>query len=126
MVGLKTREGTELGDFCLARPQTDLASVVGWLQGELEVVRRGEVRGRKVPRLSDFEVVKTIGVGGFSKVFEVRKKDTGKIYAMKVMSKSFILSKDKAAQVMTEKSILVKANHPFIVKLHYCFHTVSV
>jgi serine/threonine protein kinase len=46
---------------------------------------------------NDFEMLKVIGKGGFSKVYMgihklinsnlVRKKDTGRIYAMKVMKK---------------------------------------
>ena len=49
--------------------------------------------------MEDFELIKVIGKGGFSKVFQgkffikivkcgvVRKKDTGKLYAMKTLSK---------------------------------------
>ncbi len=79
---------------------------------------------RGVPRLQDFEIVKMIGRGGFSKVLEVRKRDTGAIFAMKVMSKSFVVGKDKTQQMITERRILARIQHPFIVDLHYSFHTV--
>jgi hypothetical protein len=36
----------------------------------------------------------------------VRKKDTGKLYAMKVMSKDHIVRGDKVDQVMNERKIL--------------------
>jgi serine/threonine protein kinase len=42
----------------------------------------------------DFEMVKVIGRGGFGKVYMVRKRSNGKIYAMKVLSKDQIASKN--------------------------------
>jgi serine/threonine protein kinase len=39
----------------------------------------------------DFEFIRLIGRGGFAKVFQVRKRDTGSIYAMKIMQKVAVL-----------------------------------
>ena len=64
-----------------------------------------------------------IGKGGFSQVLEVRKKDDGMLYAMKVISKNFIIQQEKIEQILTERIILEKAGHPFIVKLHFAFQT---
>ena len=36
----------------------------------------------------DFKLIKVIGRGTFGKVYMVRKKDTGQIYAMKVLKKA--------------------------------------
>ena len=42
--------------------------------------------------MDDFDKIKVIGRGGFAeKVYLARKKDTGTLYAIKTMSKSFIL-----------------------------------
>ena len=41
---------------------------------------------KKVSR-HDFEQIKVIGRGAFSRVILVRKKDTGRLYAMKIMRK---------------------------------------
>ncbi|KAI6097414.1 kinase-like domain-containing protein [Pisolithus croceorrhizus] len=41
----------------------------------------------------DFEFLKLIGRGTFGKVFQVRKRDTKRIYAMKVLSKKEIIAK---------------------------------
>jgi len=42
--------------------------------------------------LADFDKDKVIGKGGFAeKVYLARKKDTGSLYAIKTMSKDFIL-----------------------------------
>ena len=78
-----------------------------------------------MPNLNDFDIVKTIGKGGFSKVLQVRKRDTAMIYAMKVISKSFVIQKEKSEQIMAERRILAKMNHPFIVNLHYAFQSVK-
>ena len=78
-----------------------------------------------VPRLTDFEVVKTIGKGGFSRVLQVRKKDTGMLYAMKVISKAFVMQREKLDQALAERRILSRLNHPFIISLHYAFQSVS-
>ena len=45
--------------------------------------------------LKDFIFLKNIGVGGFSLVYLVRKKDTGKFYALKLIDKEFIIAKKK-------------------------------
>ena len=42
----------------------------------------------------DFKIIKVIGRGTFGKVFMVKKKDTDDIYAMKVLKKEQIASKN--------------------------------
>jgi serum/glucocorticoid-regulated kinase 2 len=42
-------------------------------------------------QLKDFIFIKNIGIGGFSLVYLVKKKDTGKFYAMKLIDKDFII-----------------------------------
>eukprot|EP01114_Cavostelium_apophysatum_P000508 TRINITY_DN1045_c0_g1_i1.p1 TRINITY_DN1045_c0_g1~~TRINITY_DN1045_c0_g1_i1.p1 ORF type:complete len:412 (-),score=123.08 TRINITY_DN1045_c0_g1_i1:231-1466(-) len=71
----------------------------------------------------DFELLNVIGKGSFGKVMQVKKKDDGKIYAMKVLRKEAIIARKQVAHTRAEKSILQKIQHPFIVKLHYAFQT---
>ncbi|KAL3530723.1 hypothetical protein ACH5RR_010045 [Cinchona calisaya] len=73
--------------------------------------------------LEDFEVLKLVGQGGFAKVYQVRKIGSSDIFAMKVMRKDKILEKNHAKYVKTERDILTKINHPFIVRLRYSFQT---
>lgn len=40
--------------------------------------------GRRRLGPSDFELLRIVGQGAFGKVFQVRKRDTGEIFAMKV------------------------------------------
>ena len=37
--------------------------------------------------LNDFNVIRCIGLGGFSRVYLVQKKDTAKMYALKLIDK---------------------------------------
>lgn len=71
----------------------------------------------------DFELLNVIGKGSFGKVMQVRKKDTGKIYAMKVLRKEAIVQRKQVVHTKAEKSILQKIQHPFIVTLNYAFQT---
>lgn len=43
----------------------------------------------------DFIILKVIGRGSFGKVMQVKKKDTGQVYAMKVMRKENIIAKNQ-------------------------------
>ncbi len=131
IVGLRLRGGTELADFWLTQFERPMPPIRG--SDELEVIYSGtagkaeivdSVQSHRVPQLSDFEVLKVIGKGGFSRVLQVRKRDTGALYAMKIISKSFVIQKGKIEQIMTERRVLSKISHPFIVKLHYAFQSV--
>lgn len=71
--------------------------------------------------LEDFEVMKVVGQGAFGKVFQVKKKGTSEIYAMKVMRKDKIMEKNHAEYMKAERDILTKIDHPFVVQLRYSF-----
>lgn len=69
----------------------------------------------------DFESLKVIGRGAFGEVRLVQKKDTGHIYAMKILRKADMLRKEQVAHVRAERDILVEANNPWVVPLFYSF-----
>ena len=54
----------------------------------------------------------------------MRKKDTGRLYAMKIMKKNKIIREKKLKPILSERKILEKLNHPFIIKLHWAFQSV--
>ena len=77
---------------------------------------------------NDFQILKLIGKGTFGQVYQVRKKDTGRIYAMKVLSKKVIIQKKEIQHTIGERNILVRtamADSPFIVGLKFSFQTPS-
>lgn len=119
-MALKTRGNIEILDYWLTRMERTLQPFAD--REELEPVMAMEVP-ENINR-DCFEPIKLIGKGGFSKVVEVRKKDTGALYAVKVLSKSFLLKEEKAVQVLTERHILSATSHPFIVRLHWAFQSV--
>ncbi len=71
----------------------------------------------------DFKLLQVIGVGSFGKVFLVEKKDTHKIYAMKVLKKEQVLKRKQVAHTQTERRVLEQIEHPFIVPLRFAFQT---
>ncbi|XP_021893865.1 serine/threonine-protein kinase AtPK2/AtPK19-like [Carica papaya] len=73
--------------------------------------------------IENFEVLKVVGQGAFGKVYQVRKKGTSEIYAMKVMRKDRIMEKNHAGYMIAERDILTKIDHPFIVQLKFSFQT---
>lgn len=54
-------------------------------------------------------------------VFQVQKKDTGQVYAMKVMRKERIIAKDHGEYVRAERNVLTAVFHPYIVTLRCSF-----
>jgi len=71
--------------------------------------------------LGDFEMLKVIGRGAFGEVRLVQKKDTGHVYAMKMLRKKDMMEKEQVAHVRAERDILVEAENPWVVKMFYSF-----
>ena len=59
-------------------------------------------------------------------MFLVRKKDSGLLFAMKVMQKAFLMTDGKLKQVLCERNIMESLDHPFLVKLHWAFQSVKI
>ncbi|PRQ42681.1 putative protein kinase AGC-Pl family [Rosa chinensis] len=97
-----------IGDVVLGKP--------------LQVVEENSMKTESVG-IEDFEVLKVVGQGAFAKVYQVRKKGTSEIYAMKVMRKDKIMEKNHAEYMKAERDILTKVDHPFIIQLRYSFQT---
>jgi protein-serine/threonine kinase len=68
-------------------------------------------------RPSNFEKIKLIGKGDVGKVYLVKQKVDGKLFAMKVLNKREMLERNKVKRVLAEQEILAASNHPFIVTL---------
>lgn len=73
--------------------------------------------------IDDFELLKVIGKGSFGKVMQVKKRDSNRIYAMKILKKAHIVERDEVAHTLAEKKVLSKINNPFIVNLKYAFQS---
>lgn len=77
------------------------------------------------PQLSDFELLAQLGAGAYAKVYQVRKKDTGVIYAMKVIQKKSASENKTIVNIQAERAVLGQkgTKHPFLVRLRYAFQT---
>ena len=73
--------------------------------------------------LDDFTLLTVVGKGSFGKVIQVRKNDSGEIFAMKVLKKDHVVKRKQVEHTMTERRILENIRHPFIVSLRYAFQT---
>jgi serum/glucocorticoid-regulated kinase 2 len=72
---------------------------------------------------SAFDILKVLGKGSFGKVLLVRKKDDGKLYALKTLQKAMLYKRRQILHTMTERNILEKLNHPFLTTLEFAFQT---
>ena len=96
--------------------------------GEIYVEASYQKSDRKHYGPEDFQILRLIGKGTFGQVYQVKKKDTKRIYAMKVLSKKVIVQKKEVAHTVGERNILVRtamADSPFIVGLKFSFQTLS-
>jgi len=67
----------------------------------------------------DFMIVKMLGQGGFGKVFCCKKTDSGKLYAVKCLSKSRIIQKKAISMTKLEKDSMARLRSNFIVGLDF-------
>ncbi|KAH9918231.1 Pkinase-domain-containing protein [Epithele typhae] len=95
------------------------------VSGEMRVQITFEAnQSRRALTPRDFEFLKLIGRGTFGRVFQVRKRDTKRIYAMKVLSKREIIEKKEVAHTIGERKILQRSLEcPFLVGLKFSFQT---
>ncbi len=82
---------------------------------------RCTVRQRETKRLlpTGFTLMKMIGHGGFGKVFCVRKNDSGKLYAVKVLNKARIVRKKAVSMTKLERDSMARIRSNFIVGLDF-------
>ncbi|XP_063513278.1 myotonin-protein kinase isoform X10 [Pongo pygmaeus] len=81
------------------------------------VVRLKEVRLQR----DDFEILKVIGRGAFSEVAVVKMKQTGQVYAMKIMNKWDMLKRGEVSCFREERDVLVNGDRRWITQLHFAF-----
>ena len=72
-------------------------------------------------KLSDFEMLKTIGRGAFGEVRLVKFKETGEVFAMKIMLKESLVDKNQVEHIRAERDVMTLADKQWIVTLYYTF-----
>ncbi|KAI0669392.1 kinase-like protein [Trametes maxima] len=105
---------------------TNLTSLHDWVKTQTELLHSSP--SDSVPteechalkgsyRLSDFIIHRTIGAGGFGRVYLVRSKHNLRFYAIKVLKKETIVRMGRGSHARNERMMLEAVNHPFIINL---------
>lgn len=76
---------------------------------------------RTKEELSNYSIIKTIGKGYFGEVKLVRKKQDGKVYALKRLFKSEMISKEQLPRVRAERDALAESDSEWVTKLFTTF-----
>jgi len=109
-------------DFAPQLSEHDNNPIKGWYplhgRNDIESVTTGEIyveitfqrTDKKHYGPEDFAILKLIGKGTFGQVYQVRKKDTKRIYAMKVLQKKVIVQKKEVAHTVGERNILASGS----------------
>ena len=94
--------------------------------GIIQEIKENKNKDKGIVNLKDFKFLGLLGVGGFGTVFKVRHVLTGKIYAMKVMNKNYLIKKKYLHYVISEFEIMKKlSGFPFILDLHFSFQSAN-
>ncbi|XP_070846007.1 cGMP-dependent protein kinase 1-like isoform X3 [Chaetodon trifascialis] len=73
-------------------------------------------------KLTDFNIIDTLGVGGFGRVELVQlKNEEAKTFAMKILKKRHIVDTRQQEHIRSEKHIMTEAHSDFIVRLYRTF-----
>uniref|UniRef100_A0A0E0JG19 Protein kinase G11A n=1 Tax=Oryza punctata TaxID=4537 RepID=A0A0E0JG19_ORYPU len=73
--------------------------------------------------LVHFRLLKRLGYGDIGSVYLVELRDTDAFFAMKVMDKESLISRNKLVRAQTEREILALLDHPFLPTLYTHFET---
>ena len=92
------------------------------LDKELETLSECPLR----PKPGDFDIVDEIGDGNFSKIYKASLKSNKKVFAIKVIEVQTVERMKRRHrninnEIMMEKKVLSKLNHPNVVTLYSIF-----
>ena len=82
-------------------------------------------KSSNIEGLSSYTPIKVIGKGGFSFVTLVRHKESGGLFVIKSVNKDFLIKNNRVEHILSERKILSKISHPFIIQLFSSFQTVT-
>ena len=74
--------------------------------------------------ITNFEIIEPISKGAFGSVFLTRRKATGDYFAIKVVKKADMVTKNQVTKVKAKRMILMQQDEsPFVVKLYWTFQS---
>ena len=75
--------------------------------------------------LKDYKIVKSLGEGAFGEVYLAKSRANEQLFAIKSISKIFLMKQKKEHHVFQERLILQSLDFPFLVKLYKTFQDDS-
>ena len=72
---------------------------------------------KQVVRGEEYGMVGTIGKGSFGSVLLVEERNTGSMFAMKVIGKEFTVKKEQVKHTVQERRIMAAVSFLFLVQL---------
>jgi serine/threonine protein kinase len=75
--------------------------------------------------MANFKILSVLGRGYYGKVMLCQEQETKNYFAIKSVRKSRLLEANKVHTIISERNILTKLDHPFIVSLKFAFQTPS-
>ena len=69
-------------------------------------------------QINDLMIKCTLGCGAFGRVKLVKHKDSGELYALKILVKNDIVANNLQDHVINERNVMMVLDHPFILHLH--------
>eukprot|EP00448_Togula_jolla_P011288 CAMPEP_0170596858 /NCGR_PEP_ID=MMETSP0224-20130122/15366_1 /TAXON_ID=285029 /ORGANISM="Togula jolla, Strain CCCM 725" /LENGTH=799 /DNA_ID=CAMNT_0010921227 /DNA_START=71 /DNA_END=2470 /DNA_ORIENTATION=+ len=121
----------------LALTRTDFEVLLGPLKELMKQNRDPTARGSRLKNLGakyasqepkrkvlrkDLVRVGLLGCGGFGVVELFQEKPSGDVYAMKTLSKGYVVKTGMQESVISEKNILLMTNSPFVIKLYATYN----
>lgn len=86
-------------------------------------VRWDAITGSSPLGLTNFRLLKRLGYGDIGSVYLVELRGTNALFAMKVMDKRSLASRNKVVRAETEREILGLLDHPFLPTLYTYLET---
>lgn len=75
--------------------------------------------------LDDYKIIRDLGAGAFSTVKLAKHKDTGELYALKIIKDESLENSTNMASFKTEIGIMKEINHPNVINLnHYSYEGI--
>lgn len=75
-----------------------------------------------IPSIKDYDILKPISKGAYGSVYLARKKLTGEYFAIKVLKKSDMITKNQVTNIKSERAIMmVQSEKSYVAKLFATF-----
>ena len=126
VIQIKNRKDNILSIIHRVNQYQDLIRNSGMFFNEINKYNKLNEMYNKLPnrlKVSDFDIIKLLGKGGFGEVYLVQLKKTKNIYALKAIDKKRMLQNDIKKYVENERKVYERFHSPFIINFYRAFQS---